>query len=723
MRLPFFQSNAGIGVSISDSSIEMIEMRRRPNGTWEVVSVSRGVIEPGVIERGKVQDADRLAAALRAVKDAAKPEFKTNNVRVCLPDSVTYFHLFRLPGSLTEAEVATALSFQVEEVVPFTAEELIGDFSVLERTEHETVVQYAVALKETVAQFRAAVTRAGLQLDSLALEAQALSASLLAAPRKGKASLVADMGEHTTTLFIRDEKGLFATFTSVIAGAAMTDAIIRIKKLPREKAETLKRTAGVKGSDSAVRKTLLSAVGDIATQISHVASWYQSVSGNVVDELVLTGGTSLMPGLTEAVQAFVAQAHPDMKVRVGQTFARAAGGGLPDKLTKNHEDAFFAPAFGAVLPPGKGEYAFNFLAAAQRRIRMPRVVAAPRAGRTAKPSPLSGVARRLEGLPEKQKLIAAGVLIGLALIGLLSAIVWRVGAERKISADIDALKNSKGEQTPDLSAPQNVTVTLSSLGQENAVAARIVEIQVEQAVDVPPAHNFKKDAQAIGTVTLYDTTSTSQPLVANTRLLSETGVLFRLKDAVTVPANGSVEAQVFADQPGASGNIEASRFTIPGLNSARQVEVYAQSQNAMTGGIAFVGVVDQADLDGLADEAERIVRARLADALSGAAQGDEVTLPDLTQMTLLTTTTDAKVGDEISDISATVSFSLRSMVFSSALFESAVAAQAAESLGLPLTWSDSGSFTISEPAVESVADDLSSAELSVTAQFYPQPVP
>lgn len=112
------------------------------------------------------------------------------------------------------------------------------------------------------------------------------------------------------------------------------------------------------------------------------------------------------------------------------------------------------------------------------------------------------------------------------------------------------------------------------------------------------------DDIARGTVTITNNLTFAQSLVATTRFLSESGILFRLESAVTVPAGGSVEAEVYADVEGESGNIEPTKFTIPGLSATRQESVYATSPEAFTGGIYSVAVVSQEELDAAAAELE-----------------------------------------------------------------------------------------------------------------------
>lgn len=106
---------------------------------------------------------------------------------------------------------------------------------------------------------------------------------------------------------------------------------------------------------------------------------------------------------------------------------------------------------------------------------------------------------------------------------------------------------------------------------------------------------------ASGTITIYNAQSKSQKLITNTRFATTDGLIFRIRQAVTVPGGtatkpGSVQAKVYADKAGDSYNIAATSFTIPGFAGTPLAEkIYARSSAAMTGGASgTVPVVDAA---------------------------------------------------------------------------------------------------------------------------------
>ncbi|MFH0857225.1 MAG: hypothetical protein V1848_00570 [Candidatus Magasanikbacteria bacterium] len=111
-----------------------------------------------------------------------------------------------------------------------------------------------------------------------------------------------------------------------------------------------------------------------------------------------------------------------------------------------------------------------------------------------------------------------------------------------------------------------------------------------------PTGSRQEEGTSTGYVTLHNDSSASQSLVATTRLLTQDNILFRLKDKVVVPANGTVRAEVYADKKGKESDIlPQTKFTIPGLNEEKQKEIYASSEEPMTGGLATVGVLSSED--------------------------------------------------------------------------------------------------------------------------------
>lgn len=213
-------------------------------------------------------------------------------------------------------------------------------------------------------------------------------------------------------------------------------------------------------------------------------------------------------------------------------------------------------------------------------------------------------------------LLAAGVL----LLSVARVEVMVTPRVEPISADFEITIIGSG--TPSEREALGRLVTVEGIGVADTLSSPSIPVGVAE----------DKPTRAEGTVTLVNRVSSPQPLVATTRLLAPGDVLFRLKSGLTVPANGKLEGvRVYADQPGAHGNIGPTTFKIPGLSKWLQERVWAESLEPMTGGqgvASAVGaaprpVVRDADLASVREEAVAAAKADAQRAVESLAKSDE----------------------------------------------------------------------------------------------------
>ena len=145
--------------------------------------------------------------------------------------------------------------------------------------------------------------------------------------------------------------------------------------------------------------------------------------------------------------------------------------------------------------------------------------------------------------------------------------------------------------------PEPIEADLTmEITKENPANGVLEQTVVVFSKKFKPDASKEEESTAVGTVILHNDSSVSQPLVATTRMLTADGVLFRMKKGATAPANGTVEVDVYADKSGKAGEIGPSKFTIPGLNGARQEVVWAESVKPMIGGVRQFGVIGSEDI-------------------------------------------------------------------------------------------------------------------------------
>ncbi len=138
----------------------------------------------------------------------------------------------------------------------------------------------------------------------------------------------------------------------------------------------------------------------------------------------------------------------------------------------------------------------------------------------------------------------------------------------------------------------------------------------------------ERGANASGQITIYNTTGNPWPLVGETRFQTNEGIVYRIKDNITVPAAtsegpGSVESFVIADQVdaygavvGERGNIEPTTFFLPGLKEDSRSELYAESFEPMSGGVTdYITYISAEDIEAARERLEDELLKRAIDEL------------------------------------------------------------------------------------------------------------
>jgi len=157
----------------------------------------------------------------------------------------------------------------------------------------------------------------------------------------------------------------------------------------------------------------------------------------------------------------------------------------------------------------------------------------------------------------------------------------------------------------------------------SALPFEVLTFTQTQTKIIPATEIKQVDRRASGLVVIYnDFNSQSQRLIKNTRFETPDGLVYRVQESITVPGQktiggekipGSIEAMIYADEPGEKYNIGLRDFTIPGFRGTpRYDSFYARSKTEMTGGFSgVVKVVSEEELKKTQAGLEEAVRGKL----------------------------------------------------------------------------------------------------------------
>ena len=321
-----------VGLKIGASQIAAAQVVN--NGAPVLVEAVREPLEPGVVVSGEIRDPEALAAALE--RFFSRHKLPKKGVRLGISNNRIGVRVFEIEGVTDARQLENAIRFRAEEVLPIPLDQAVLDYVVLDedvRADGTPVrrILLVVAYREVVERYLEACRGAGLDVVGIDLEAFALLRSLAAPadPEPGAGALVAvSIGHDRTTIAV--STGRFCEFTRVLdwGGWALNVAVARELDMAPSEVEAIKRQLSfasetqVEGlSPEKAAKThdgIQRALAAFARELVASLHFYQAQPGALgIGEVVVTGGTTHMPGFADALGRLIG-----VPVRLGDPYVR-----------------------------------------------------------------------------------------------------------------------------------------------------------------------------------------------------------------------------------------------------------------------------------------------------------------------------------------------------------------------------------------------------------------
>jgi len=301
------QSSALLGLDISSSSVKLVELSRDKAGNLVLDRCAIEPLERGWITDGNVEKFDEVAEAVRRL--VKKSGTRTKNVAMALPASAVITKKIILPGGLTDQELEIQVEAEANQYIPFSLDEVSLDFCVIGPSASsvgDVEVLIAASRKEKVNDRQGLAEAAGLKpvvVDVESYASRMATARLIEGlPNKGVDTLVAlfEVGALTTSMQVIKNDEVLYERDQAFGGAQLTQLIVRQYGFSPEEAESKKRSGEL--PDDYEASVLKPFVDSMAQEIGRALQFFfTSTPHNKVDYVMLAGGSSALPGLTDAV--------------------------------------------------------------------------------------------------------------------------------------------------------------------------------------------------------------------------------------------------------------------------------------------------------------------------------------------------------------------------------------------------------------------------------------
>lgn len=304
-----------IGIDISASSVKVLELSKNA----DTYRVERYAVEPlpqnAVVEHA-ITEVEQVADAVqRAVKRSGT---KTKHAAVAVAGAHVITKSIKVPAGLSEAELLAQVEMEADHYIPYPLDEVNLDWQLLDtpkseddvKEDEERTVLMAACRKEIVDDYVAVIETAGLKAGVVDIETYAMENAyeLIAHHMPGagmeKTVAVMDIGSTATNINVMHSNNSVYTRDHTFGGRQLTEEIQRRYGLSYEEAGLAKKQGGL--PDNYQTDVLRPFMEALCQEVMRALQFfYSSSTFNSVDQIILAGGCSQIPGIDELVAARV----------------------------------------------------------------------------------------------------------------------------------------------------------------------------------------------------------------------------------------------------------------------------------------------------------------------------------------------------------------------------------------------------------------------------------
>lgn len=266
---------------------------------------------------------DRLVTLLDAVFTEHK--LPTNDVRISLPETVVSTKVISIPP-LSDAELASAISWQAEQHIPIPPEELALEYEVLDRPAKNSNQLMKVLL---VGVRKQVIDRYVSMLNTIGVEPSIIEPQMISVIRSlgfeksDPPSLIAHIGSSSMHVSVVVNQMPEVVFSHLSGGMLINKALEQTLGLDASQAEQYKCSFGLDQQqfEGKVRAAMLPTVGVLIGELKKTLQYFNNANPqNPIKRIVLTGGTASLPGLVQIITQELG-----LEVLVAAPFASTTG--------------------------------------------------------------------------------------------------------------------------------------------------------------------------------------------------------------------------------------------------------------------------------------------------------------------------------------------------------------------------------------------------------------
>ncbi len=287
----FLKGREALGLDIGTNSIKIARLMKTKRGVRLLNFWEKEIPREGKDEAGDEVIAQTITELLSQIKGEKK-------IISSLPTSSSVIKRLSLPFK-GKRKIRQVIRYEMEPYLPFSLEEAIIDFYIIDDHLPDRTLVLAFALnKKVIKRHLKILNMAGIKPEIVDLDSTSLFNVYVLKEAKETVALI-NLGAEQTIVNIMSERRLFFTRSIMKAGDDISQALAESLGASFKEAEKLKR----EGLDEAKSKVIEPVLDEIKKEIEYTfSSFLAFYPDKKIERILLTGGSVRLPGIVEHFQ-------------------------------------------------------------------------------------------------------------------------------------------------------------------------------------------------------------------------------------------------------------------------------------------------------------------------------------------------------------------------------------------------------------------------------------
>lgn len=296
-----------VGVDISASTIKMVELSQKRNGTLVLENYAIEPTPKDVFTDQGIGKPEELAAAIE--KAYKRLGAKHKNIAICLPTNNVISKKLPFPADLDDGGLEDEVMSEASQLIPFPIEEVNVDWFILGTNvanEEQNDVLICAARKDRITDYIATCEQAGVSVKIVDIEQfahqralETISASI--PDFDDKVIALIDAGSSLLTISVFSQGNSIFTKEVPFGSNQLTESICQMYGCSVEQAEEAKRKNG-EGLDNYNDQVLRPFLESMSMEINRALQFFLTqASVERIDTIILSGGCATFMHADEIV--------------------------------------------------------------------------------------------------------------------------------------------------------------------------------------------------------------------------------------------------------------------------------------------------------------------------------------------------------------------------------------------------------------------------------------